>query len=127
MMNEFPRCLKSEVEFHYKQEVITALEAGASLRKDNRQLVASDLLGTYQIRLNIANDFSNQKSNEPITLQYIQALTELVKNLGSNPTENVAAWYVRLSDGDRYWLFENEKSGLAFGCLHSETSENVPA
>lgn len=126
-MSEYPSCLKSEVEFHYKQEVITALEVGASLRKDDRQLVAGDLWGTYQIRLNIANDSSNQKSNDPNTSQYILALTELVKNLGSNPTEIVAVWYVRLNDGGRYWLFENEKSGLAFGCLYGKVSENVPA
>jgi hypothetical protein len=62
MTREVSRCLSCSVDFPHKQQVLAALESGATVRRDPRQMKASELIGLYTIRHRIAVELGSDAS-----------------------------------------------------------------
>jgi hypothetical protein len=70
--------------------------------------------GLYQIRLNIALD----PKITPYDAELIDDLKSLVVGLRARVGGIVNAWYVRSAgDRPRFWIFEDEATGMVIGCL----------
>ena len=113
-MNNLPRSLALGNEFPHGAEVLSAVTGGASVRKDDRTLLAKDLLGTYTIRLRLAQGRG--------TATQIADLTYLVAKLREHIEEAADIWYVHRQDGVKFHVFECSRSGMALGCLKSNFS-----
>jgi hypothetical protein len=113
-MNNLPRSLTLEGEFPHRAEVLSAVAGGASVRKDDRTLLAKDLLGTYTIRLRLAQGRG--------TATQIADLTYLVAKLREHTEEAADVWYVHRQDGVKFHVFECNKGGMALGCLKGNFS-----
>jgi hypothetical protein len=111
-MSEAPRCLVSEADFPHREELAAAIANGSSIRKDVRALSAENLLGTYAIRLKIAQDHGNAEQ--------ISDLAFLVSKLQSRANRGAEAWYIHSVDGTRFQVFECSDSGDALGCLKGD-------
>ena len=120
MQESRPRSLESEALFPYKGEIIAALAAGARLRKAERRLLAGQLVGTYQIRLHIAQDPKINDAISPAENSVARDLATIVENLSVDPATEISAFSIRNEDGTAYFLFEYEKSGGYVGCLRAE-------
>jgi hypothetical protein len=103
-----------ENEFPHRAEVLSAVTGGASVRKDERLLLVEDLLGTYTIRLRLAQGHG--------TATQIADMTYLVANLREHAEEAADVWYVHGQDGVRFHVFECSNSGMALGCLKGNFS-----
>src|SRR5690348_4993451 len=55
-MMDSPSSITAQEPFPHKAEVAHALATGAHVRRDEREIFTDRLLGTYQIRLRIAQD-----------------------------------------------------------------------
>lgn len=115
-MSDKPLSLTSGERFLHKAELIAAIEAGASIRKDDRQLMVSRLLGTYAIRLRLA-----QAQGAPAQ----DDLAYLVNNLRGCEDVAVAAWYIHAAGGVRFFVLEGAEDGRLLGCLKGSV-ENSP-
>jgi hypothetical protein len=126
-MNAQPQSLHAEVPFPYKHEIIAALANGATCSKYDRHLLAGRLLGTYQIRLNIAQD-PKINDNLPLSANAIaRDLTTIVKNLSVDPATEVSVYSIRFADHAVYQLFEYAHDGGYIGCLRSPWESGDPA
>jgi hypothetical protein len=88
--------------------LVAAIDAGASVRKDERQLMADRLIGAYAIRLRLAQA-EGQPAKEDLAL--------LIDNLRECEDVAVAAWYVHAVRGVRFTLLESAEGGRFLGCL----------
>ena len=113
-MMDSPASITGQIQFPHKAEVASALAAGAHVRRDERDLVASALVGAYQIRLRIAQDV--KPANEH-TRQAEQDLSFLVGRLGQHPNVRVVVWYIHAPNGVRYTLMEAEQPAIPLGCI----------
>jgi len=113
-MTTSPSCISESDQFPHKAEVAAALAAGADVRRDERELVSSSLLGTYQIRLQIAQ---NLGSSTPHHEQTTKDLGFLVSRLSQYPEAPITVWYIHALSGARYVLMENAQSNVAMGCI----------
>jgi hypothetical protein len=119
-MAELPQCLIQGREFAYRQEILSELAAGATLRLDSRRFAADELIGTYKIRLRIANNAS-QNDPSPEVQGSVRDMTTLVENLGKIAASEVVAYYVLVEDGRSYHLFVDAESDSVVGCLKGFT------
>ena len=109
-----PASINGQAQFPHKADVAAALAAGAHARRDEREIFTDALLGTYQIRLGIAQGI--QPANER-TQQAVDDLGFLVGQLGQHPNVRVAIWYIHAPNGTRYTLMEAEPSATPLGCI----------
>jgi hypothetical protein len=116
-MTTNPACVSEPDPFPHKAEVVAALAAGAHVRRDERQLISKSLLGTYQIRLNIAQRIKPSTQQAQPHEQAIQDLSFLVSRLSQYPDAPIAIWYIHALSGARYVLMENTQSNVAMGCI----------
>ena len=79
-MTDLPECLLRSDEFTYRQEILFELERGATLRIDSRRFSANELVGTYKIRVRIANK-AYQDDPGPQLHDSVRDMTILVENL----------------------------------------------
>ena len=124
-MDTTPRSVWAEAQFPYKQEIVAAIESGARVRKDDRGLRAGQLLGTYQIRLNIARDPSINGGLKPDENQLGRDLETIVKNLSVEGQTLIDVFYIRPNDHTLYYLFEYAETGVYVGCLRSKRLANA--
>jgi hypothetical protein len=88
--------------------LVVAIDAGASVRKDERQLMVDRLIGTYAIRLRLAQA-QGQPAKDDLAL--------LVGNLRECGGVAVAVWYVHVVRGVRFMVLESAEDGRFLGCL----------
>jgi|SRR6185312_2988506 hypothetical protein len=112
-----PDCLTKSAEFPHKADVLAALNNGATLRRDERSLPADRLLGTYQIRLRIAQEIAPRESEAQLQAQAALDMAFLVSQLRQQQTALVTIWYVRATDNSKFVLMENAQTSEALGCL----------
>ena len=112
-----PACLSESDQFPHKAEVAAALAAGAHVRRDERELVANSLLGTYQVRLQIVQHRKPSTEQAQQQEQAINDLGFLINRLGQHPDAPVAVWYIHALSGARYVLMEDAQSNVAMGCI----------
>ena len=113
-MTTSPACISEPDQFPHKAKVTAALAAGAHVRRDERELVSISLLGTYQIRLKIAQ---NLEPSTPHQEQAAEDLGFLVSRLSQYPKAPITIWYIHALNGARYVLMENAQSNVAMGCI----------
>ena len=118
-----PACVNESDPFPHKAEVAAALAAGAHVRRDERVLVSSSLLGTYQIRLRIAQSIKLPADQAQQQIQAIEDLSFLVSRLSEYPDATVTGWYIHALNGAHYVLMENAQSKAVMGCI-AESSNN---
>jgi hypothetical protein len=75
------------------------------------------LLGTYQIRLQIAQDVKHSPQAPQQQDHAVEDLGFLVKRLSQYPEATVTIWYIHALNGARYVVMENVQSKAAIGCL----------
>ena len=113
-MTTSPACVSKPDQFPHKAEVAAALAAGAHVRRDERELVSNSLLGTYQIRLQIAQNLESLTQHQE---QTTEDLGFLVSRLSQYPEAPITIWYIHTLNGARYVLMENAQSNVAMGCI----------
>jgi hypothetical protein len=116
-MTTSPACVSESDQFPHKAEVAAALAAGAHVRRDERELVSNSLLGTYQIRLQIAQNLKPLTEQAQHQEQAINDLGFLVGRLSQHPEAPIAVWYIHALSGARYVLMENAQSNVTMGCI----------
>lgn len=117
-MNPRPRSVDSPELFPYKEDIRRALELGVRCRKDDRELLAGKLVGTYQIRLSIAKDPKINGGVLESENDVARDLTTIVNNLSVAPETAIAVYYIGpTSDSIMYFLMEYEQSGGYVGCF----------
>lgn len=112
-----PRTMKSVSALPRRQELEQELANGAYWLRDERQHKASGLVGTYQIRLNIAEDQSLNGGLQAGGNEHADNLHFLVENLSANPDRDVACFLLRGSPTLQYWVFEDEADGTYLGSV----------
>lgn len=116
-MSDGPQCLETEQPFAHKAELMAVIKAGAAMRKDERQLMAGRLFGTYSIRLRLA-----QALGQP---GEVGDLALLVENLRDCGDVAVDGWYIHAVGGVRFIVFENGQDGRFLGCLRGDVEGHV--
>ena len=109
-----PSSITAQEPFPHKAEVAHALATGAHVRRDEREIFTDRLLGTYQIRLRIAQDVKPATEH---TQQAVQDLSFLIGRLGQNPNVRAVVWYIHAANGARYTLIEAAQSAIPLGCI----------
>ena len=126
-MNDTPACVNESDPFPHKAEVAAALAAGAHVRRDERELVSSSLLSTYQIRLRIAQNIEVSADQTEQRAQAVEDLEFLIGRLSQRPEATITAWYVQALNGARYVLMEDTQSKTAIGCLSGSSNTSFKA
>jgi hypothetical protein len=116
-MTSVPTCVNESDPFPHKSEVAAALAAGAHVRRDERELASSSLLGTYQIRLQIAQSVKHSTQAAQQQDSAVEDLGFLVNRLSQCPEATIAVWYIHALNGVRYIVMENAQSKAAMGCI----------
>ena len=116
-MTSAPACVNESDPFPHKSEVAAALAAGANVRRDERELISSSLLGTYQIRLQIAEGLKLSAQEAQQQDRAVEDLRFLVNRLSQYPEATITVWYINATNGARYVLMENSQSKAAIGCI----------
>ncbi|ULU25746.1 hypothetical protein [Dyella terrae] len=116
-MSDIPQCLTSDQPFPHKAELMAAIDAGASVRKDERQLMVGRLIGTYEIRLRLAQA-QGQPAKDDLAL--------LVDNLRDCENVAVAVWYIHSAGGVRFIVVEGAEDGRFLGCLLGSVENTFP-
>ena len=116
-MTTSPASVNEADQFPHKTEVAAALAAGASVRRDERELLSSSLLGAYQIRLQIARNLEPSTLQARDQQQAVNDLRFLVSRLSQHPGVPIVVWYIHALNGARYVLMENAQSNAAMGCI----------
>jgi hypothetical protein len=112
-----PDCLTKPTEFPHKAEVLAALNNGAVLRRAEGSVQADRLLGTYQIRLRIAQELVPRESEAQLQAQAALDMTFLVSQLRQQQTALVTIWFVHAAENSKFVLMENAQTSEALGCL----------
>jgi hypothetical protein len=114
-----PRSLLGDASFPHKHELQAAIRSGATMRREERTIVAESHFGTFRIRLNIARDPQITKGQETIAASAALDMEFFLRCLEKDLTAVTRAWHVRGANGERFTLIENEATGEPLGCLYS--------
>ena len=116
-----PKSLNLSESFPYKQELVAALDDGERCQRLDKagELLAGELAGTYQIRLNIAKDPTVRGKSVPEDDLAVRDLTVLADRLSAAAPESVLACYSigPTKNGFKYQLLEHESDGRFIGCV----------
>lgn len=114
-MGTEPRWRQTDARFRHRESIEAVIQNGGYFRADSRIHNADDLVGLYQIRLNIAND----PSINPNRGMIIEDLEQLVSGLKARQGHEISVWFVRDSENSpRFWIFEDRASGKVISCLN---------
>ena len=109
--------MKSAIALPHRQELEVDLAHGAYWLRDERRHKAGGLVGTYQIRLNIAEDQNLNGGLQSGDNELADNLRFLVESLSANPDRDVACFLLRGSPKLQYWVFEDEADGTYLGSV----------
>ena len=115
-MNALPNCLVASVSLPYRDEILSAIAHGANVRGDERTVQARDHIGTFSIRLRIAEDPAITEQSEQIS-QSAADIRRFLELLAQAPDTATRAWFINARDGDRYVLIEDAVSHEPLGCF----------
>lgn len=112
-----PDCLTKSADFPHKADVLAALNNGAVLRRGEGLVRADRLLGTYQMRLRIAQELAPRESEAQLQAQAAFDMAFLVSQLRQQETAMVTIWFVHAAENSKFVLMENTQTSEALGCL----------
>jgi len=121
-----PRCLESEVPFEHKAEVLLALQAGASIRREERLVVAESHFATYGVRIGLAKDSRLIKGFERQAASAAEDMSLFLARLQRDLSALTRAWHVAAPSGERFTIIENEATSEFLGCLSREADGKSP-
>ena len=114
---DLPRCLKSDAQFKHKAEVLSALQAGATIRRDDRVIPAESHYATYCVRLDIATDSRITRGCEQEARSAVKDMESFLSKLRQDLAAPTRAWHVSAAGGLRFTIVENEATSEVLGCL----------
>jgi hypothetical protein len=112
-----PRCLQSEEPFEHKAEVLCALQAGASIRREERLVVAESHSAVYGVRIGLAKDSRLIKGHERQAASAVEDMSLFLARLQRNLSALTRAWHTSAPSGERFTIVENEATSELLGCL----------
>lgn len=118
-----PRSVEGEAEFPHKQDLLAALNSGASLRRDERIIAADSHHGVYRMRLDLALEARSAKGHDARADRAAKDMEWFLRNLEADLSAATRSWFVRTRDGERFLLVEDEESGAPLGCLRYVVGE----
>jgi len=120
-----PRCLTSDVQFKHKAEVLSALQAGATIRRDDRVISAEAHHATYCIRLDIAKDSRITRGYEQEAVSAVKDMELFLSRLRQDLATPTRAWHVSAAGGQRFTIVENEATSEVLGCLRGHVQDKA--
>jgi hypothetical protein len=104
------------MSFPHRAEILDAIAHGASVRMDERTIQARDHIGTFNIRLRIAEDPAIARQDAQ-ALQSAADIRLFLEHLSRAPDAPTRAWFINTQSGERYVLIEDAVSHVPLGCF----------